>query len=565
MKPHRRATTALTGIALAAGLLAAAAPTLASAGGRTAHLGHVVTLRASGTGQVVLARTVSVRAAAAGRQIPAHGWNRGPLGIDGKAAGSTLPVRRAAGVKARPAGPATRLSGPNTGRVAKAAIPAIPAPFKVNANFNGVAQSGSNCGGCQPPDVNAAVSPTQIAEAVNLRLQVYSTSGKSLCGVSLNTLAGTTGPLSDPRIMWDTVHKRFFMDFIPVPTADTDTPAEYLLATKTASACGSWFVYRMTFSGGAFPAGSLLDYPYLGQDNSTSTTYSFGGAILSSTNNFCCSSNSFGTYEGSTAFAIPKFPVYNGQGFSFRAFTVVFSTAPVTPAGVPMKTAVNTYFLAGVPGSGYDLYVMTHSSDPGSTTLNLQAAISAPWNRPSRRVNQPGTTQTLDPLDGRIVWSPARAGPWVYFTHGVDRSGFPSVQYGAVNLKANTVQTAAASHSATSDDFNPSLGLFPTGTNTVRIWLNWAYTDSPNGVPTTDVVNGVLPGTGLPNLAGTDFQLIKGFTTTSNSRFGDFSSVQVDPVATSSTCSLGKTAVLAQQYFGSNGQWQTRIARTSFC
>jgi hypothetical protein len=562
MRPHCRIITGLSGIALAAGLLTATAPALASAAGRTAHVERTVVLRAGGMGHAVLARSVSVRAAAAGQQIRPHGWNRGPLGIDGKAAGSTLPVRRDPGAKARPAGPAIRPGGPNAGQ---AHTPAIPSPFKVNANFKGVSQSGSNCGGCQPPDVNAAVSSTQIAETVNLRLQVYSKSGTSLCGVGLNTLAGTTEPLSDPHIMWDNVHKRFFMDFIPVPTSDTAAPAEYLLATKTASACGSWFVYRMTFSGSAFPAGTLLDYPYLGQDNSPSTTFSFGGAILSSTNNFCCSSTGFGTYSGSTAFAIPKFPVYNGQGFSFHAFSVDFSTVPVTAATIPMKTAVNTYFLAAVPGSGYDLYVMTHSSDPGSTALALQAHISAPWNPPSRRVNQPGTSDTLDPLDGRIVWSPARAGPWVYFTHGVDRGGFPSVQYGAVSLSANTVQTAAANHSSTSDDFNPSLGLFPTGTNAVRIWVNWAYTDTSHGVPTTDAVNGVLPGTGLPNLVGTDFKLVTGSSTASNFRFGDFSSVEIDPVAASSTCSLGKTAVLAQEYFSSTGQWQTRIARTSFC
>jgi hypothetical protein len=562
MKPHYRMIAGLSGVALAAGLVTAAAPALASGPGRRAHQQHLAVLRATGTGHAASVRSVGVRAAAAGRQIPPHAWSGGPLGADGKVAGGALPARRGTGVKVPPAGSASRPSGPNTGRAPE---PAIPSPFTVNANFQGVSQGQADCGGCQPPDVNAAVGTTQIAEAVNLRLQVYNTSGKSLCGVGLNTLAGTSAPLSDPHIMWDNVHKRFFMDFIPVPTSDSATPAEYLLATQTADACGSWYVYDITFSGAAYPPGTLLDYPYLGQDNSPSTTYPFGGAILSSTNNFCCSSTNFATYEGSTSFAIPKYPVYNGQAFSFPAFTVDFSTVPVTVGGVPTKSTTNTYFLAGVPGSGFDLYRMTHSSDPGSTAMTLQASISAVWNPPSRRVNQPGTSDTLDPLDGRIVWSPVRAGAWIYFSHGVDRSGFPSVQYGAVNVTANTVTTAAAYHGPNSDDFNPSLGLYQTGTNAVRIWLNWAYTVSSRGVPTTDVVNAVLPGAGLPNLVGTDRRLIEGSVTTSNFRFGDFSSVEIDPVATSSSCSLGKTAVLAQQYFSSNGNWQTRIVRASFC
>ena len=121
-----------------------------------------------------------------------------------------------------------------------------------------------------------------------------------------------------------------------------------------------------------------------------------------------------------------------------------------------------------------NLYVMTHSSQPG-TTFALQASISSAFNAPSGRVNQPGTSQTLDPLDG------------------------------------------------------------------------------------------LLPGGGVPTLNGGDTTLVNGFPTSSNFRFGDFSSVEVDPSAASSTCPKGRTAVLAQQYFDSTGHWVTRIARTSFC
>lgn len=561
MKPYSRMLTGLSGIALAAGLVTAATPALASAHSAAAVKEHPEVLPSSGTGHASLVRTISVRAAAAGRQIRQNAWTRGPLGIDGQVAGSTLPVRPSTGTKVLPAA-SSRPGGPNTGQVPKQAVPST---FKVNANFQGVSQGQAGCGGCQPPDVSAAVSSSQIAETVNLRLQVYTKAGKLLCGVGLNTLANTTAPLSEPRIMWDNVNKRFFMDFIPVPTSDTAAPAEYVLATKTSSACGAWFVYNIGFSGSAFPAGTLMDYPYLGQDNSPSTTFAFGGAILSSTNNFCCSSTSFGTYEGSTSFAIPKFPVYKGQAVSFPTFSVDFSTVPVTTGGVPITAATNTYFLAAVPSSGFDLYDMTHSSDPASTTMTLQASIASAWIPPSRQVIQPGTTDTLDPLDGRIVWSPVRAGSFIYFTHGVDRSGFPSVQYGAVKISSNTVFTALASHGTKSDDFNPSLGLYQTGSNTVRIWLNWAYTASAGNVPTTDVVDAVLPGGGLPNLRGTALGLITGSVTTSNSEFGAFSSVEIDPVAASSSCGLGKTAVLAQQYFNSGGKWVTRIARASFC
>src|SRR4051812_6313101 len=42
-------------------------------------------------------------------------------------------------------------------------------PTQVNGNFAGILQGRSDCGGCQPPDPNAAISPTQITHVVNLR------------------------------------------------------------------------------------------------------------------------------------------------------------------------------------------------------------------------------------------------------------------------------------------------------------------------------------------------------------------------------------------------------------
>ena len=564
MKPPSRLIIGLSGLFVAAAMIVAPTAARATVHGGTAARAGGATLVAKGMGHAAAPRLVNVRSAAAGPQIKPHARSFGPLGRDGKVAGSMLPVRPSTGVKPRPAGPPVAAGSPNRGTAPRVRILRSP-PTKINANFAGIKQSGSNCGGCQPPDPNAAVSGSQIAHTVNLRLQVYKKGGAKLCGVALNTLIGTTASLSDPHIQWDNVHKRFSMVVIPVPASDTAAPTEYLLATKTASACGSWFVYTITFSGGLFPAGTLLDYPYLGQDNDPSGSFPFGGAILSSTNNFCCSSTGFGSYLNSTAFAIPKYPVYNGQGFSFSAFSVSFSTAPVTVSGLGKAVSSSTYWLASVPGSGYNLYVMTHSSQPG-TTFALQASISAAFNAPSRRVNQPGTSQTLDPLDGRIDWAPEiGAGGFIWFTHGIDLGGFPSVRYGAISVVSNTATVANAFHSSSSDDFNPSLAVTPTSGSEDFVWLNWAYTDTPAGVATSDTVNGLLPGGGVPTLNGGDTTLVSGFPTSTNFRFGDFSSVEVDPAAASSTCPKGRTAVLAQQYFDSTGHWVTRIARTSFC
>jgi hypothetical protein len=81
------------------------------------------------------------------------------------------------------------------------------------------------------------------------------------------------------------------------------------------------------------------------------------------------------------------------------------------------------------------------------------------FKAPTREANQPGTTSTIDSSDGNILASPYFDGTSIWFAHDFDLVGFPTVRYGAVNVSTNTVATAAAFHSATSDDFNPSLAV----------------------------------------------------------------------------------------------------------
>jgi hypothetical protein len=558
-------------------LLAGANQALAAQSGPAAQAAHLTAAPSSGSGAP--AKAVNVRALAAARQLPAHGWNNGPLGKDGQPAGSNLPVGTDTGRKPVPAAPSA--AGPNiaAGTHASAARLAPPAPAArrpqvmparpmsvtqpglttaprtpptlTNTSFIGVQQPTADCNNCQPPDPNAAVGSNQIVEAVNLEMEVFGKTGGFRCDVGLNTFLGTAQALSDPRVQWDNLNNRYSMVVTVIPNA-TDTPALYVAASQTTDACGAWWVYRMSFTGPFYPAGTLLDYPYLGQDQTS---------LLFSSNNFCCGASS-STYLESAAFSIAKSLIYSGAPVSFTCYGVAFSTAPVTVSGIPIAATTNTYFLASVPGVGYELYVMP--SVPNSPIV-LQATVSAPFNAPTRRVRQPRTTQTLDPLDGRIQWAPVQSQNFVWFTHVMDLGGFPAIRYGAISVVSNTAFVATAYHSVTSDDFNPSIGVADAGSNVIYAWLNWAYTDTPNGLATSDTVDGVLPGAGTPNLFGTDLTIKYGAPTSTNFRFGDYSSVEVDPMAASATCPAGRTAVVNQEYFTSHNYWSTRLSRLSFC
>jgi hypothetical protein len=422
-------------------------------------------------------------------------------------------------------------------------VRAITPQVSVVSNFAGLDQA-AGCGNCQPPDVNAAVGATQIVETVNNTLRVYSKTGVTACTFLLSSFLGTTDSLTDPRVLYDNLNARWLFSITLRPASTTSTPAIWAAASQGSNPCAGWTVYRLTFSGGSYPAGTFLDQPRIGQDRN---------ALLMATDNFTPTSG-----LNFTVFGIQKSQLYSGARVSFSAFNTASRVTPASNAGIPMVATSASYFLGSVPGTGYRLYKLTNSGGTGAV-LTLQATISSSFNAPSRQVKQPGTTTTLDPSDGRIAWSPMFDGTFLWFAHGFDLAGFPTVRYGAINVNTNGVTVAIAYHNGTSDDFNPSIaiGLNPGGG--AFIFVNWAYTDSTNNIAVSDTVNSVNPGGGVPNLIGTDTTLITG-STTGQTRFGDYSSAAIDPANTNGSC-----AVTAQQYFVSGGSWATRIGRVGTC
>jgi len=548
MKTHARPlATSVARLLLAAVMIGG--PVLAATPAGAATTPHSpAAVPVAGTGKAT-AHSTTVNAAMRAASIPTQATDIGPLGRDGKPAGSELPAATTGGAtRPAPHDPATRPGGPNTGTSGNtAATTASSTTLSPQSDPQGVAEGGSGCVNCATPDVTGAVSATEIAETANLQLQVFNKSGTSMCSVSLPSLLGATTAIRGPRIQYDNAANRFSIVIDSVPGSSADAPIQYLATSQTSDACGAWWIYSIIFSGTGYPLGALLDFPYLGQDSTS---------LLSSTNNFSFT----GTYVGSTAYAMPKAVAYTGAAFTFNTFSVAFSTAPVTVGGVPIANTTNTYWVAAIPGTGYDLYVMP--TNPAGS-ISLQATINDPFSAPTRRVIQPGTSQTLDPSDGRIGSAAVQTGNVVWFAHGVNDNGFPTVRYGGINVTNNQDSTALAFHSNGSDDFNPSIGAFPVSGSTDNIWVNWAYTEPSAGVATSATVAGVPAGSGVPDLAGQDLTLVTGSITTTHSGFGRYSSVAIDPSSTSS-CPAGFTALTAQEFFTS-GQWSTDLARTTFC
>lgn len=556
MRSHLRPAATIPGLLMAAGLLTAGLVAVGPAGASPADVSAAVAVAGTAT---ATAHSVQVSSAALSPRALVSAVPGPVLGQNGKPAG---PAAWGTSSSPRPAPPSAVAlpGGPNTGRSqaaitsAGALTPRLTSPASEtaaavsSASFTGATEANSNCSTCATPYVTAAVSATEIAETVNLSLQVFSTSGSALCSESLAAMLGATGGLTEPRIQYDNANQRYSLVIASVPAASSNAPLLYLATSETDDACGGWWVYSIIFSGTQYPLGAQLNYPYLGQDSTS---------LLVSTNNFTFGSS----YLGTGAFAMPKATAYTGGGFSITTYSVDFSTEPATVAGNPVFSTTTTYWLAAVPGTGFDLFSMP-TSPAGAITLvgTVRAAFSAP----SRNVRQPGTSDTLNPLDGRVQ-SVVQDGNFVWFANDVNDGGYPTVMYGAINVTSGQITDALAYHGGSSDDFNPSLGVSDQGNNTVAVWLNWAYTVQSAGVPVSATINGLAPGNGIRNLVGTDQTLVTGSSATSITTFGAYSSVEVDPAASSSSCPAGLTAVSAQEYFSSSSSWATVLASTSFC
>ena len=423
-------------------------------------------------------------------------------------------------------------------------VVATPCPF------DGVVQD--DCSSCTfpPPDPNAAAGAGRIVQVVNDLIQVTDRIGAVQCGgpVTLNRLLRTSDSLTDPRVQFDNINRRFSLAVTVSSVSSGDTPALWVAATQSEDPCGTWITYRMTFHGDATPAGTFLDFPMLAQDTRS---------LLLSTRN-CLPDKGC---EKFIVFTIPKARIYAAEHVDFPYFNVDSLTAPVTHAGQPMVESPASFFLAAVPGMGYKLYALVPLPAPFGPLL-ASRSFSRPFSKPSRGARQPGSSVAIDTSDGNITSSPYFDGTRIWFTHVVDEETFPTVRYGAIDLRDATVSTAEASHSPWSDDFNPSLavGISP---RRETVYLTWASTDAIVAQTATSAVAiAVDAAQPLKNLFGVGTVYATGGNATgapsSTVRFGDFSSVSVDP--TTSNC-----AFATQQYFGTNGSWRTRIAPIGEC
>jgi hypothetical protein len=423
-------------------------------------------------------------------------------------------------------------------------------PSSQGLNFNGSSEAvAPNPCGCYPPDTHGAVGLTHYVQIINSVVNVYNkTTGALQKHTALNTFMGTSAFLYDPRALYDPRWNRWVL------TADGSSNANpsllYIAISKTSSPTGAWWVYAVNASG----TGELWDYPDLGMDID---------AIIITFNQFNTTTMGF---DGSALVAVDKALLYNGLGFAVPVWTTPPDEGTLAPPVVLDQDGQSVLLAAPPGGNNVFLWRLQNSGRPWSQTFTYGGGIPVPAYAVPPSAPQPGTTQVLDTLDARFQNASTQINGFIYQVHTINLAGFAAPQWYRFDINAAALDSSEVWYaSATSHDFNPSVAV----DSAERMYVTWTTTDPPQGAagnPQVRASGKVLTDAniGAPHvvLVTSAAPLTGNFDSNIGAqRWGDYSSVSVDPVTTTAA---GNPMVYVTNERSLGAKWGTRIGRIGY-
>jgi hypothetical protein len=409
-----------------------------------------------------------------------------------------------------------------------------------------------------PPDTNGAVGDTQFVQWVNASFAVFSKStGSPVYGPAAgNTLwSSLGGPCArnnsgDPVAQYDKLANRWVL-MQPV----FKSPYYVCVAVSTSSdATGSYYRYAFPVPNSRFP-----DYPKLGvwSDGYYLTYNQFQG-------------NSF---QGAAACVLDRNRMLIGNTATMQCATVSASYGALLPADFDGRSA-------SAPPAGSPGYFLNYDGNLASLDLwqshvdwsnSNNSTFTGPTNIPVAAfseacgggacVPQSGTSQKLDSLGDRLMYRLAYRNfgshESLLVNHSVDTGN------GNTGIRWYELQNTGS-----------GFGLYQQGTYAPDSNYRWmgsiaqdqagdialGYSVSSGSISPTIKYTGRVPGDTLGQME-TENDLLGSIThgsQTSYARWGDYSSMAIDPV---DDCTFWFTT----EYQPTNGNaWSTRIASFSF-
>jgi hypothetical protein len=471
----------------------------------------------------------------------------------------------------------------------RAASAVIPAPI---ANFEGLSnQDNFDVFGFRvnPPDPNGDVGPNHYVEIVNLVFAVYDKAGNLLLGpVDTGSLwAGfaipdCTDPSGDPIVLYDQLSDRWLLSqFTTSGLFDPTKPFWNCVAVSTTGdPTGSFYRYAFETENFQF----FPDYPKYGiwTDSYVITTREFGPTVEYGIGVYGLEKNKM--LNGQPARAVSFFLDGNDPailplvGDGLLPADVDGKQKPRTDAAIPLVGTQDDGASYGATFDAlniWDLRVKWRSRPFASLDLNTQLPTASfdsifPCGPSSRDcLPQPGISDPAQYLDilsyrQRPTWRLAYRNFKGYEALVTNQSvealpGVAGVRWYEIRRTGGTYSLYQQGTYAPNDgvhrwmgsvamDRKGNIGLGYSVVNGTDVYPGIRYTGRLTGDPLGEMTLGeavIIDGTGVQ--------------TTTNSRWGDYTSMNIDPVDDCTLWYVNEYYTLEGQGSSSAG-WQTRIA-----
>ncbi len=449
------------------------------------------------------------------------------------------------------------------------------------ASFGGVGANGSI-----PPDTNLAAGATQVLQTVNTEYAVYDKAGNLKLGPTaihsiFAGLANATSPANmcatsdggDPIVMYDQMAGRWFVSQLQYNSSFT-TNLICIGVSTTSDATGSYNVWAFNFGG------YLPDYPKFGvwpDAYYLSANMFYHGASFSGAKACAFDRTSMINYNPATPTTI--------WGWCYQNSTGVYSLLPANLDGQTQPASGEPdFFVQFTASSGVGNTLALYKLKAGDFSTCTSSGCSGfsfagPTNITVGQyheacgggtcVPQPGTGQQLDSLADRLMYRlqyrsfPATATTAAYESLVVNHS---------VQVSSTSNQTGVRWYEIRNPNATPSVaqqGTYSPDSVNYR-WmgsiaqdkagnmaLGYSYSSS-NTYPS--IYAAVRAAGDTANTLGQESLIhLGGGSQTSYSRWGDYSSMAMDPV---DDCTFWYTT----EYLPSSGNfnWNTWIASFKF-
>jgi hypothetical protein len=422
-----------------------------------------------------------------------------------------------------------------------------------SANFDGIGTSTGYAVTGAPPDPNAAVGTTQVAEVVNTAFAVFSkTGGTVMAPTNTNTLWSGFGGFcqsandGDATVSFDRLANRWVVQQFANVRSASGPYFECVAVSTSADATGSYNRYSFQFSN--FP-----DYPKLSVwPDAYYTTYNMftpAGAFI---NAEICAMNRANMLTGAAATQQCFTTDANHGGIlaaDLDGSTAPPSGEPETVMGIGTTSTTLAFWHFHV-----DFTTPANSTFTGPTNLTVASYSTACGG--GTCIPQSSTTQQLDSLGDRIMYRLA------YRNFGDHEA-----------LVTDQSVTAGASTGMRWYEFRLSGGnptVFQQGTYAPDSTFRWmgsiamdhagnialGYSQSSSATHPSIRFTGRAPGDPIGTMTQAETTVITGGgSQTQFSRWGDYTSMSIDPA---SDCTFWYT----NEYEPANGNfnWNTRLA-----